>query len=85
MKLINFLVVGAALLITGCSAKVVTYDAMGNVIGSCKATSGFLLGARAVCHGSANSEGVDYSKIDPESGLLPGLPKSSKIILSDNK
>lgn len=84
MKLIKFLVVGTVLLITGCSAKVVTYDAMGKVIGSCKATSGFILGARAICYGGANSEGVDYSKIDQQSGLLPLPPKSSKIMLSDN-
>ncbi|NNH37451.1 hypothetical protein HLH11_02060 [Acinetobacter sp. ANC 4280] len=75
---------GTVLLITGCSSKVVTYDATGQVIGSCKATSGFILGARAICYGGANSEGVDYSKIDQHSGLLPLPPKSSKIILSDN-
>jgi len=84
VKLIKFLVVGTVLLITGCSSKVVTYDATGQVIGSCKATSGFILGARAICYGGANSEGVDYSKIDQQSGLLPLPPKSSKIILSDN-
>ncbi|MFD1439633.1 hypothetical protein [Acinetobacter terrae] len=84
MKLIKFLGMGTVLLITGCSSKVVTYDATGQVIGSCKATSGFILGARAICYGGANSEGVDYSKIDQQSGLLPLPPKSSKIILSDN-
>ncbi|WP_328703773.1 hypothetical protein [Acinetobacter terrae] len=84
MKLIYFLGMGTVLLITGCSSKVVTYDATGQVIGSCKATSGFILGARAICYGGANSEGVDYSKIDQQSGLLPLPPKSSKIILSDN-
>ena len=84
MKLIKFLGMGTVLLITACSSKVVTYDATGQVIGSCKATSGFILGARAICYGGANSEGVDYSKIDQQSGLLPLPPKSSKIILSDN-
>lgn len=84
MKLIKFLGMGTVLLIMGCSSKVVTYDATGQVIGSCKATSGFILGARAICYGGANSEGVDYSKIDQQSGLLPLPPKSSKIILSDN-
>ncbi|WP_313035292.1 hypothetical protein [Acinetobacter sp.] len=84
MKLIKILCVGTVVLITGCSAKVVTYDATGQVIGSCKATSGFILGARAICYGGANSEGVDYSKVDQKSGLLPQPPKSSKIILLDN-
>ena len=84
MKLINFLGMGTVLLITGCSSKVVTYDATGQVIGSCKATSTLILGARAICYGGANSEGVDYSKINQQSGLLPLPPKSAKIILSDN-
>ncbi|MFC6167899.1 hypothetical protein [Acinetobacter terrestris] len=85
MKSIKFLVLGTVVLITGCSAKVVTYDATGQVIGSCKATSSFILGARAICYGGANSEGVDYSKINQQSGLLPLPPKSAKIMLSDHE
>jgi len=51
VKLIKILCAGTVVLITGCSAKVVTYDATGQVIGSCKATSGFILGAVQVVLG----------------------------------
>ena len=46
-------------LMTGCSSMVVTYDASGQVIGSCKAESGFIIGGGAGCSGSANQEGRD--------------------------
>ncbi|WP_180005253.1 MULTISPECIES: hypothetical protein [unclassified Acinetobacter] len=82
MKIIKFLVVGAVLLITGCSSKVVTYDATGQVIGSCKATRGLLSTASAHCGGSGNAIGVNYNTVDAKTGLLPVPPSQNQIILA---
>ncbi|MGE8685276.1 MULTISPECIES: hypothetical protein [unclassified Acinetobacter] len=82
MKIIKFLVVGAVLLITGCSSKVVTYDATGQVIGSCKATRGLLSTASAHCGGSGNAIGVNYNTVDAKTGLLPVPPSQNQINLA---
>lgn len=81
MKLIKLFSIVSLVALAGCSSKVTTYDTAGNLIGSCVATQGFILGAKAVCYGGANLQGVDYSKIDEHTGLLPSVPKSNQITL----
>lgn len=80
MKLKFLFSMCAILFMTGCSSKVVTYDAKGQIIGSCKATRGLLSTASAQCYGSANAFGVDYNQLDG-SGLLPLPPSSTQISL----
>ena len=57
MKTLSFTAVLATILMTGCASKVTTYDAQGQLIGSCVSSSGFVLGAQASCIGHANQEG----------------------------
>lgn len=79
MKFAQVLSIACIGLFIGCSSHVVTYDASGKVIGSCKATRGLLSTASASCSGSGNATGVDYNKLDHSSGLLPELPANSAI------
>lgn len=81
MKLVKLLVLSSVITLTACSSLVVTYDAKGKVIGSCKATRGLLSTASASCTGSGNSDGVDYNKVDRSSGLLPVPPAASAILI----
>jgi uncharacterized protein YceK len=46
-----------AVFVSGCASTVTTYDSEGKMIGSCKATGGFIIGGGAGCSGSANQEG----------------------------
>lgn len=57
MKLISALAVLGALFATGCASTVTTYDSRGQMIGSCTAERGFVIGGGATCHGHANQEG----------------------------
>lgn len=57
MKTLSFALILSALALTGCASKVITYDANGQIIGSCESKSGFFLGAHASCTGTANQEG----------------------------
>ena len=52
-------IIALALVLTGCASTVTTFDSHGRMIGSCKAESGFIIGGRAACSGSANQEGRD--------------------------
>lgn len=45
------------LLSVGCASKVITYDAQGQVIGSCESSHGFMIAGGASCTGTANAEG----------------------------
>ena len=80
MNFIKFLSVLGVVVLTGCSSMVVTYDATGQVIGSCKATRGLLSTASAHCSGSGDAIGVNYSTTDA-SGNLPLLPSNTQITL----
>ena len=57
MKISSLVALACAVLMTGCASTVVTYDSRGQVIGSCKAERGFIIGGGAGCSGSANQEG----------------------------
>ncbi len=46
MKLIKLFSIASLIALAGCSSKVVTYDTAGQVIGSCVATQGFILGLK---------------------------------------
>lgn len=81
MSLIKVLSACAVIGLTGCSSIVITYDATGKVIGSCKATRGLLSTAGAHCSGSGNATGIDYSKTDA-AGTLPTPPVHTQIILN---
>jgi len=61
---------------------VVTYDATGQVIGSCKATRGLLSVAGAHCSGSGDAIGVNYNTVNSKTGLLPVPPSHSQINLT---
>lgn len=66
------------LFFTGCTAKVMTYDAKGQLTGSCVAKSTFFaLNATAHCYGYANPE-VDYAK--PNVNGVLDIPDASKQI-----
>ena len=80
MNFTKFLSIFGVVALTGCSSMVVTYDATGQVIGSCKATRGLLSIASAHCNGSGNAMGVDYTKADA-SGSLPVPPSHTQITL----
>lgn len=84
MKLIKLFYIASLIALAGCSSKVVTYDTAGQVIGSCVATQGFILGAKAVCYGGANIQGINYSKVDERTGLLPTIPNNSQISLQQD-
>lgn len=79
MKNVQILLMACMVILTGCSSFVVTYDASGKVIGSCKATRGIFSLATASCSGNGNNTGVDYNKPEQVSGLLPEPPASSAI------
>lgn len=79
MKLYKILSLGIFTIFSGCSSVAVTYDAAGQVIGSCKATRGLLSTATAICHGNSNEQGVDYNVVDKNTGLLQIPPSSSSI------
>lgn len=79
MKFVKLWVISGLIVLTACSSVVVTYDAQGKVIGSCKATRGLLSTASASCSGSGNSMGVNYNEVNSSSGLLPEPPASSAI------
>lgn len=81
MNFIKLLSLAAMVLMTGCSSMVITYDATGQVIGSCKATRGLLSTASAHCGGSSNAMGVNYNSVDAKTGLLPALPSQNQINL----
>lgn len=81
MKGMCFLSLLFLLGLSACSSKVVTYDAAGTLIGSCKATRGLLSTASASCHGSGDALGMNYHKIDEKTGLMPTLPKHTQIAL----
>ncbi|MFV5525842.1 hypothetical protein VXQ23_14450 [Acinetobacter variabilis] len=74
--------ISTILLLTGCSSMVVTYDAAGQVIGSCKATRGLFSTASAVCGGSGNAIGVNYNTVNEKTGLLPVPPSQTQIKLN---
>lgn len=57
MKISAFIALITAVLVTGCASTVTTYDSRGQVIGSCKAERGFVIGGGAGCVGHANQEG----------------------------
>ncbi|AYO54985.1 hypothetical protein [Acinetobacter wuhouensis] len=82
MNFNKYLIPSLLLLLSGCSAKVMTYDVAGNVIGSCKATQGFIFGAKAECYGHGNSAGVDYRQVNIKTGLLPTPPVNTQIQLN---
>lgn len=79
MKLFTILSMGLVVGLTGCSSMTISYDASGQVIGSCKATHGFLSLASASCTGHSNGTSVNYNEIDKSTGLLPILPQSNSI------
>ncbi|MEB3754772.1 hypothetical protein [Acinetobacter sp. MD2(2019)] len=58
----------------GCASTVVTYDRLGQMTGSCKATKGFLIGGKAACYGYAN-------QLINSGEALEDIPESSKIYL----
>ena len=82
MSFIKLFSLSTIVLMTGCSSMVVTYDASGHVIGSCKATRGLLSGASAHCNGSGNAIGVNYNTVDAKTGLLPVPPSQNQIHLA---
>lgn len=57
MKISALIALCTAVLMTGCASTVTTYDSRGQVIGSCKAERGFVIGGGAGCVGHANQEG----------------------------
>ena len=57
MKISGLIALFTAVLMTGCASTVTTYDSRGQVIGSCKAERGFVIGGGAHCSGHANQEG----------------------------
>ena len=73
-------------LLVGCSAKVVTYDRQGEMIGSCKASS-FLTPLQGVasCYGYANDDNLRFAKMNAngELELLP-IPKAAKVQLQQH-
>ena len=58
MKLTALLIIATTLLSVGCASRVTTYNAHGQVIGSCVASKGLILAAGASCTGTANQEGA---------------------------
>ena len=82
MELIKLWSFSVLLGVAGCSSTVVTYDPTGNIIGSCKATRGLLSTASASCGGSGNGLGIDYNRVDNDTGLLPTPPVHQKIDLT---
>lgn len=82
MSFIKLFSLSTIVLMTGCSSMVVTYDALGQVIGSCKATRGLLSTASAHCNGSGNAIGVNYNTVDAKTGLLPVPPSQNQIHLA---
>lgn len=82
MNFKNYFIPGLLVLLSGCSAKVITYDVAGNVIGSCEATQGFIIGAKAECLGHGNSTGIDYRQANIKTGLLPTPPVHTQIQLN---
>ena len=81
MNFIKLFSLSALVLMSGCSSMVITYDATGQVLGSCKATRGLLSLASAHCGGSGNALGVNYNTVDAKTGLLPVLPSQNQINL----
>ena len=55
----KIMIVGTMLGLSGCSTKVMTYDVTGNMIGWYKAIQGLCFGARAVCYGNSNYQGIN--------------------------
>ncbi|MDM1757052.1 MULTISPECIES: hypothetical protein [Acinetobacter] len=81
MSFKKYFIASLLVFLSGCSAKVITYDAAGNAIGACKATQGFIFGAKAVCYGHGNAKGIDYRQVNIKTGLLPIPPASTQIQL----
>lgn len=81
MNLIKIFTILAISGLAACSSKVVTYDATGKIIGSCKATRGLLSTASAHCSGSGDALGVNYNTPDANTGLLPTPPSQNQINL----
>lgn len=85
MKFIKVLSFGLLVVLTGCSSKVITYDTVGRVTGSCVAQSSFLLSAPASCYGYANQENLTFVKgqiiLPAPIEQLPELPESRKVLL----
>ncbi len=85
MKLIKILSFGLFVALTGCSSKVVTYDAVGRITGSCIAKSSFLLNAKALCYGYANQESLTFVEgqlvLPKHISDLPELPASRKVLI----
>ncbi|ATO20053.1 hypothetical protein BS636_10490 [Acinetobacter sp. LoGeW2-3] len=81
MNFIKLFSISTIVLMTGCSSMVVTYDAAGQVIGSCKATRGLLSTASAHCGGSGDAIGVNYNAVNTKTGLLPVPPSKNQINL----
>lgn len=82
VKLIKLLIISSMLGLAACSSMVVTYDATGQVIGSCKATRGLLSTAGAHCSGSGDAIGVNYNTVNSKTGLLAVPPSHSQINLT---
>ena len=82
MNFVKLLLLSTIVLMTGCSSMVITYDASGQVIGSCKATRGLLSMASAHCGGSGNAIGVNYNMVNAKTGLLPVPPSQNQIHLA---
>ncbi|AWL28872.1 hypothetical protein DJ533_09975 [Acinetobacter defluvii] len=82
MSFKKYFIASLLVFLSGCSAKVITYDAAGNAIGSCKATQGFIIGAKAVCYGHGNSKDIDYRQVNIKTGLLPMPPVNTQIQLN---
>lgn len=62
--------------LSGCSAKVITYDTVGNAIGSYKAMQGFIFGAKAVCY-DGNAKGIDDRQVNIQTSLFSIPPTST--------
>lgn len=83
-SIIKLLLLGSSALWVGCSAKVMTYDQHGRVVGSCKATA-FLtpLQGIASCYGYAHDHNLSFAKRKANEELeLLALPDTAKIQLN---
>lgn len=74
-------VFAVALGLTGCVSTTRSYDASGNLLGSCTATRAFFLGSDAVCTGSSNPKDQgEASKTPPaEHRKDPRCPEGESV------
>lgn len=87
MKLIYWLLCLIPLgLFSGCASKVITYNATGQIIGSCTAQTGIFFTGKAKCYGYSSTENLYFSPPQKISAFsLPSVPVQTTLVQTDTQ